>query len=163
MGITDSQQTPDYYEEMIKDVNNKIYDDNFNYKESCVNYLRDFTDNEKEIINSYFVKVKQIKDLFERIAFSKAAEKEVLNLELTNKEKQRILTVFAIYRYSTYYWNTSEKYAYAANCDIVDAIGYYVALYGEWPYGFIEDGKDAYAFAGSFSVLWTNILSPILC
>ncbi len=90
---------------------------------------------EKDIAKLYFSTMNgHLANVFERVALSKVIEQEVNAITntslLPDESKQRLLASFAVYRYSTYYWNVENptppntNYIYpigdAVDCAIYD-------------------------------------------
>lgn len=135
----------------------KTFDKDGNYKSDLLQDLyitKKISKAEYEIINTTFLNSNNL--MFNnKVQFIKDVEKYTLNCNrLTTQEKNRILRTFAIYRYSSYYWevsksNTDEFGPISAYADSLAEK--YALTHGE-P-GFIEDGKDVYAFAGVVSTI----------
>jgi hypothetical protein len=147
---------PDAAAERILNLLKDIVSKDGYYNPKFINSLSGITQTEKNIVNAYFEKMQQISDLNSRIALSKQAEDFIIKeKELSSQEKANILSTFAIYRYSTYFWNSKERQTkYLSNCDIADAIGFFIATQTDLLEGTrweAQDGKDAYAYAGFVS------------
>ncbi|MDR2979361.1 MAG: hypothetical protein LBV02_02800 [Bacteroidales bacterium] len=166
---------PEFYVNLFKETNKDIYGvregntaftDNQESNEK--GYITTFIDNhkyisteEKGIVNAYFTKMSDL-NAKDRVELSKMAEDFILNeTGLSEGEKQRILCSFAIFRYSSYYW---EEYGAASplknKCGAYSAFdGLYLyqyrdEIYGshDYVYGLNPNGVRIHANAAAFSI-----------
>jgi hypothetical protein len=155
-------EDPEFYIDLIDTLNSLIYNENGSYNEAFVNSaIIGIPNIEKSTLNNFFDYISSIDDLNERIIVSKAAEDFVLESDEYNADtKKRLLTSFAIFRYSTFFWNDkySETYVSMRQCDFIDAFGEFIAQNVEFPVGVIEDGSDVYRYAALFSAITGNVL-----
>jgi hypothetical protein len=146
----------------------ELLDENENYNPAYINSIENISDNEKSIINDYFIYMESITDLNSRLLASKSLESYILTTELLDEmEKMRILSMFSIYRYSTSFCDgiglgsSIGGGVRGAIVDMVDCIGYYDARYGDYPVGTFNDGKDLYAHSAMFSLTAIVLFSII--
>ncbi|MDR1113002.1 MAG: hypothetical protein LBL18_04500 [Bacteroidales bacterium] len=138
------------------------------YNSKFINSLSGVSETEKQIVNLYFEQMQKIPELNGRIALSKEAESFILQEKgLSPEEKEEILSAFAIYRYSTWFWDNMGNQVKSPMriCEIADAIGLYIAnktdlLDGEKD---INDAKDAYAHASLVSMISSFALREWTC
>ncbi|MDR1346070.1 MAG: hypothetical protein LBK03_05150 [Bacteroidales bacterium] len=140
------------------------------YNSKFINSLSGISETEKQIVNLYFKQMQKLPDLNSRIALSKEAESFILQEKgLSPEEKEEILSAFAIYRYSTWFWDSMESQLVGSvsNYDIYDAIGFYIAtktiLLDDDPDWDIQDGKDAHAYASFVSMVTCFALREWTC
>jgi len=157
-------EEPGFYPEMIKSLKNKVYKEDMKYNPEFINTVGShIPDIEKALVNSYFESLTGIKDVNQRISISKDAELFILdNKDLKDESKKRILTTFALYRHSTSFWDdkTNPQGLCMRQCDIIDAIGYYIATHGDFEDGVMEDGAAVNNYAATFSLIVGWLLWP---
>jgi len=154
-------QTESYYAELMESTINRVYYEDGKYNPEYINNTDSITSTEKEIINDYFKTMKEIPELEKRIVLTKESESFILNSQLSDEVKKRILTIFSLYRYSTYFWSGFDNKSLVIDADLLDAIAEYAALHvdPESPYAAnFQDGKDVHLFASSFSAIASIIL-----
>ena len=139
---------------LINDGSSKTFDDERNYKSVLLNDLLNrgnISENEFQVVNTTIEKVYNLTNLNQKITLLKASENYTRNSQfLTDIEKERIQRTFAIYRYSSFYWEVDAiELAAGPGASAADALMYYWALNSE--YSPAQDGKDAYAIAGAVS------------
>ncbi len=156
---------PNFYPEMIKSLKSKTYTEDMKYNPLFINTVGEhIPEIEKGLVNSYFEILSGIKDVNLRISISKEAEIFILNnIELKDDSKKRILTTFALYRHSTSFWDdkTNPQGLSMRQCDILDALGYYIATHAEFDDGVMEDEPAVNNYAATFSLVIGSVLWPL--
>ncbi|MFO7789553.1 MAG: hypothetical protein ACQES0_00355 [Bacteroidota bacterium] len=152
-------QPESYYAELMESTIERVYFQDGSYNPEYINSTDSATSTEKQIINDYFETMKETPELEKRIVLTKESESFILNSQLSNDVKRRILITFTLYRHSTYFWSRFENKSNVIDADLLDAIALYAAFNcdGEYAENF-QDGKDCYLFASSFSVAASIIL-----
>ncbi|MDD2345290.1 MAG: hypothetical protein PHY85_04010 [Bacteroidales bacterium] len=134
----------------------KSFDNDGNFKSDLILnllYKNRIDKNEYSIINTTFLNVNDL-DFDSKIDFIKDVEEYTTrNSTLNTEQKNRILRTFAIYRYSSYYWEIEnpQPIARGSVSSFADACAEYWALND--PDSPAQDGKDVYAFAGVVSAI----------
>ncbi len=159
-------ETPEYYIASLEKIREDVYNEK-GYNPTFINNHNHISTTGKGILNAYFTKMSDL-DIKDRIELSKVAEDFLLNEEvkLPKEERQSILSSFAIFRYSNYYWEYQVEgfpAKAARQCAMWDAAGYYLAAYTDWPAVEIADGKDIYAFAAFYSTVMGFALGGGIC
>ncbi len=158
-------ESPDFYPIMMKSLAKMVYFSDMSYNPFFINTIGgNFPEIEKSVINLFFGNIISIKDPNERIFKSKKAEEFIINSsDFSNESKKRILTTFALYRYSTYYWSDKKNPLGLCmqQCDLIDAIGAYIATHADFPDGVMEDGADVNNYASAFSSIIGFVLWPL--
>lgn len=138
----------------------KTFDNEGSYKADLLNDLLSKTkisNNEYLVVNTTINAVFNLNNLNQKIALLKASENYARNSPfLTNNEKARIQRTFAIYRYSTFYWEIED--AVAAKGPIAsaaDAMAEYWA--SNSPDSPAQDGSDIHAFSGLVSSVFVAL------
>ena len=147
------QEKPEYYVDLMKKISTELYDKE-GYNPALVNENKYFSTFEKEILNAYFTKMFCLEKAEEKVELSKKAEEFILHeKEISKEERRRILTSFAIFRYSSSFWAPfliKEEPAMRSICSTLDAIGYWLARNTDVCPN-CQDGKDLYAYAAGYS------------
>jgi len=141
---------------------NNIVTDNGYYQSSFVDNLIGISEEEKEVLNSYFSALKSVENLEERIEYSKYLEGVILSSNFEKVAKNRMLRTFSIFRYSTFYWdNYWLMQAGTQNgggmTDLVDALAEYWATHGDHEVGVFEDGASVNLYASMVSLSYEII------
>lgn len=154
----DWNSNPHQLQNTILLLNSKIWTDKGEYAPDFVEQLSGTSNLEKEILNMYFEKMSSITDWKMRVELSKKAEEFVINSkDFKKKEKENLLSTFAVFRYSTYLWENQIqipkiKSSQISAYNFYDARGEYLALHGLVDENItIEDGKDVHMYAASLS------------
>ncbi|MCQ2271610.1 MAG: hypothetical protein MJZ72_02325 [Bacteroidales bacterium] len=151
-----------------------VFDKDMNYNPDFVNNMDKISELEKRTVNTFFIAMCNYASSNEQIAACKRAEEFIINSQNFKKdEKERLLSMLAVYRYSTAYW--AQKALGKSNGNIYDscvyntfdAIGEYVAReyskeLAECCGIEIQDGKDIHLYGGSVSMTayLFSIVSP---
>ena len=118
---------------IIEDGKTETFDSLGNYKTDLFDDLltnKKIGENEYAIVNTTIENIFGNNNLNERIELLKVAEDYTINSQvLTELEKNRILMTFAVYRYSTYYWEIEESERANPLVDVADALAMYWALH----------------------------------
>lgn len=148
---------------LIQSGTDMTFDKDNNYSSEFLEHLVDkgkISENEFLIVNTTFANVSTLSDLKLRISKIKAIEDYTINTPLLNKEeKGRVLRTFAIYRYTTYYWEVEAGYSFSSIgvAEIADAIAEHWALNSlDSP---AQDGKDVHIISGIVSAFFTFMFS----
>ena len=150
----------DEFLSLIQSGANKTFDEQGNYKTDLLDALLNenkISNNEYLVVNTTIENVYDLDNLNQKIALLKASENYTRNSQfLTESEKERIQRTFAIYRYSTYYWEVEEA-ALAAGpiANLADAMAEYWALNS--PDSPAQDGSDVYAIASIVSSVFVAL------
>ncbi|MBC9811204.1 hypothetical protein H9Y05_01835 [Crocinitomicaceae bacterium CZZ-1] len=110
-------------------------------------------ENEFQIVSTTFLYTNDMK-FNDKINFIKAVEKYTIqSSDLNSEQKNRVLRTFAIYRYSSHYWENENPQPNAMGpiSAFADACAEYWALNS--PDSPAQDGKDVYAIAGLVSAV----------
>ncbi len=104
-------------------------------------------------------------DLSQKIESIKAAEKYVIeSTVLTTAEKDRVLGSFAVYRYSSFYWENEytgtwrAQDGYGLIGSMVDMMAFYWASYQSLDSSAFQDGGDMTLFASNVSYCISHML-----
>ena len=133
---------------------NKTFDKKGNYKTDLLDDLLSegkISNNEYIVVNTTVENVYDLDNLNQKIALLKASENYARNSPfLTDIEKERVQRTFAIYRYSTFYWEVeAEKLAAGPIANLADAYATYWAMNSmQSPF---QDGASIGIFAGVVS------------
>ena len=152
---------PDEFERRTNTIISNVYNRDNSYNSAYINSFN-INNYEKAILNCYFNTMSRIQNTTVRIILSKYAENYIINSNLSKIEKKRILTAFAVYRYSTYYWNNinlNKSINDVSIPDLIDAICTYMAqnVEGEYEYMF-QDGKDINMYASTMSATASSLM-----
>lgn len=146
-------------QEILNVINNgtsKTFDDLGNYKADLLDELLStdkISENEYSIVNTTIENVYNNNDLNQRIQLLKASEEYTKNSQvLTDTEKGRIQRTFAIYRYSTYYWEVETNKLAGPGADLADASAEHWLLNSG--YSPAQDGGDVYVLSGLISLMY---------
>jgi hypothetical protein len=130
---------------IIEDGKIKTFDSLGNYKTDLLDeLLKDdkISENEYSIVNTTVESVFASNNLNEKIELLKVAEEYTMNSQiLTEVEKFRILSTFAVYRYSSYYWEIEQTERVNPIVAVADALAMYWALHSELSE--VNDGVEA--------------------
>ncbi|PHR47973.1 MAG: hypothetical protein COA32_05430 [Fluviicola sp.] len=113
--------------------------------------------NERNILNSTTIAVFGANNMNQKIALLKAAENYTRNYpHISEESRDRILTSFAIFRYSSFYWEIEEADDVELACSVcvaaADAYAYYWALNSpDVDDNVIQDNATAYSFSSLVS------------
>ena len=132
------------------------------YNPSFVNGLVGITQEEKEVLNSYYSVLKTVVSLQERIAYSKYLEDVIISSNFGIVAKNRMLRAFSIFRHSTYFWDkyysTQEGLQNGGGmADVMDSIAAYWATNCDHEVGVFEDGASVNTYASEVSLMYTII------
>jgi hypothetical protein len=135
------------------------------YNSSFINSLSQISATEKEIINQYFDHMAQLSDYRNRVALSKEVEAFVIKeSSLSSPIKDRVLSCFAVYRYSTYFWAVDQNLSFALPNlpSFMDAAARYQYVCCDitwlgWTTDDIQDGADLYRYTYAVSLFYAII------
>ncbi len=154
-------------QEMLSFINegkNETFDSINNYKTDLFDELYNSNKiglSEYSIVNTTIENVYSSIDLNEQIELLKVAEEYTISSQsLTEVEKGRILRTFAIYRYSSFYWEieaSDKKHPIVA---LADALAEYWAMYGDDSPS--EDGYTINAISSLVSASVSVIVTVIM-
>ena len=137
-----------------------MFFNNNNYSSQLFDNLLDenkISANERNILNSTTSAIFNANNMNQKIALLKASENFTRNYpHISEDARQRILTSFAIFRYSSFYWEIDEADEVELACSVcvaaADAYAYYWALNSpDVDDNVIQDNATAYSFSSLVS------------
>jgi len=158
--IFNKQLDDNFYINEFKKFKLQIIINDTAYNTEFINSLTNISNEEKGLVNNYFLILLHSKDINEVIYLSKVAELYIINnTNLSSKEKERILSTFAIFRNSSSFWvkiNPQKLSSWYNNLMFAVADGvarYCIANCIHVNCDDFQDGKDVNMYTSTMSIM----------